>query len=156
MSVLIKNGHIFTAVDDYVADILVDEGKVRAIGIDLDAQADRTIEAAGKYVIPGGVDPHTHLEFPFGGTVASDDFRTGPIAESQRRLRRWPWCCGVQRSISTRRRRSLSVTSAARVNRFEVTPVAISDIERIERGATTMPRVWNEPLAMAAPTSAIA
>ncbi len=73
MSVLIKNGHIFTAVDDYVADILVDEGKVRAIGIDLDAQADRTIEAAGKYVIPGGVDPHTHLEFPFGGTVASDD-----------------------------------------------------------------------------------
>ncbi len=80
MSVLIKNGHIFTAVDDYVADILVDEGKVRAIGIDLDAQVDRTIEAAGKYVIPGGVDPHTHLEFPFGGTVASDDFRTGTIA----------------------------------------------------------------------------
>ncbi len=80
MSLLIKNGHIFTAVDDYVADILVDEGKVRAIGIDLDAQADRTIEAAGKYVIPGGVDPHTHLEFPFGGTVASDDFRTGTIA----------------------------------------------------------------------------
>lgn len=80
MSVLIKNGHIFTAVDDYVAVILVDDGKVRTIGIDLVAQADSIIEAAGKYVIPGGVDPHTHLEFPFGGTVASDDFRTGTIA----------------------------------------------------------------------------
>ena len=80
MSILIKNGHIFTAVDSYVADILVDEGKIRTIGIDLAAQADKTVDATGKYVIPGGIDPHTHLEFPFGGTVSSDDFRTGTIA----------------------------------------------------------------------------
>ena len=80
MSVLIKNGHIFTAVDSYVADILVDDGKIRTIGIDLTADAEKTIDASGKYVIPGGVDPHTHLDFPFGGTVSSDDFSTGTIA----------------------------------------------------------------------------
>jgi len=80
MSILIKNGHIFTAVDSYVADILVDEGKIRTIGIDLAVQADKTVDATGKDVIPGGIDPHTHLEFPFGGTVSSDDFRTGTIA----------------------------------------------------------------------------
>ena len=80
MSVLIKNGHIFTAVDNYVADILVDDGKIRTIGIDLTADAEKTIDATGKYVIPGGIDPHTHLDFPFGGTVSSDDFSTGTIA----------------------------------------------------------------------------
>ena len=80
MSVLIKNGHIFTAVDNYVADILVDDGKIRTIGIDLAADAEKTIDATGKYVIPGGIDPHTHLDFPFGGTVSSDDFSTGTIA----------------------------------------------------------------------------
>ena len=80
MSVLIKNGNIVTAVDNYVADILVDDGKVRTIGLDLAAQADKTIDATGKYVIPGGIDPHTHLDFPFGGTVTSDDFQTGTIA----------------------------------------------------------------------------
>ncbi|MFQ6029182.1 MAG: amidohydrolase family protein, partial [Dehalococcoidia bacterium] len=80
MKILIKNGNIFTAVDNYVADILVDDGKVRTIGIDLIADADKTIDATGKYVIPGGIDPHTHLDFPFGGTVSSDDFRTGTIA----------------------------------------------------------------------------
>ena len=80
MRTLIKNGNIVTAVDNYVADVLVDEGKVRTIGRDLEAQADKTVDATGKYVIPGGVDPHTHLDFPFGGTVSSDDFRTGTIA----------------------------------------------------------------------------
>ena len=80
MSILIKNGHIFTAVDSYVADVLVDEGKIRTIGIDLAVQADKTVDATGKYVIPGGIDPHTHLEFPFGGTVSLDDFQTGTIA----------------------------------------------------------------------------
>ena len=80
MSVLIKNGHIFTAVDNYVADIFVDEGKIRTIGIGLTADAEKTIDATGKYVIPGGIDPHTHLDFPFGGTVSSDDFSTGTIA----------------------------------------------------------------------------
>jgi dihydropyrimidinase len=80
MSVLIKNGHIFTAVDNYVADILVDDGKIRTIGTDLSAEDAKTIDATGKYVIPGGIDPHTHLDFPFGGTVSSDDFSTGTIA----------------------------------------------------------------------------
>ena len=80
MKTLIKNGHIFTAVDSYIADILVDDGKVRTIGIDLAADADKTIDATGKYVIPGGIDPHTHLDFPFGGTRTSDDFRTGTVA----------------------------------------------------------------------------
>jgi dihydropyrimidinase len=80
MSVLIKNGNIITSVDNYVADIFIDDEKVRIIGIDLAAQADKTIDATGKYVIPGGIDPHTHLDFPFGGTVTSDDFRTGTIA----------------------------------------------------------------------------
>jgi dihydropyrimidinase len=80
MSVLIKNGNIFTAADNYVADIYVEDDKIRTIGINLAADADRTIDATGKYVIPGGIDPHTHLDFPFGGTVSSDDFRTGTIA----------------------------------------------------------------------------
>ena len=80
MSVLIKNGYIFTAVDNYLADILVGEGKIRTIGINLTADAEKTIDATGKYVILGGVDPHTHLDFPFGGTVSSDDFSTGTIA----------------------------------------------------------------------------
>ena len=80
MRVLIKNGHIFTAVDNYVADILVDDGKIRTIGVDISADAAKTIDAAGKFVIPGGIDPHTHLDFPFAGTVSADDFSTGTIA----------------------------------------------------------------------------
>ena len=66
---------------------------------------------------------------------------------------RCPVWSGVSRTIRTRRRRSLRVTSAARVSRLEVTPVAISDMLRIEQGATTMPRVRNEPLDGAAPRS---
>jgi dihydropyrimidinase len=80
MKVLIKNGHIITAVDDYMADILIEDDKVAVIGRQLDMEADRTIDAAGRLVIPGGIDPHTHMELPFGGTSASDDFRTGTLA----------------------------------------------------------------------------
>jgi dihydropyrimidinase len=80
LSILIKNGRIVTAVDDYVADIFAEDGKIRTIGIDLAAQADKTVDATGKFVIPGGIDPHTHLDFPFGGTVSSDDFLTGTVA----------------------------------------------------------------------------
>ncbi len=58
----------------------MDDGKIRTIGIDLSADDAKTIDATGKYVIPGGIDPHTHLDFPFGGTVSSDDFSTGTIA----------------------------------------------------------------------------
>lgn len=80
MKVLIKNGNVVTAVDNYHADVLVEDEKVAVIGRALDMQADRTIDAAGKLVIPGGIDPHTHMELPFGGTFASDDFKTGTIA----------------------------------------------------------------------------
>ncbi|HEV7890388.1 MAG TPA: dihydropyrimidinase [Pyrinomonadaceae bacterium] len=80
MKTLIRNGRVVTAVDDYRADILIDGETVSTIGAKLDMEADRVIDAAGKLVIPGGIDPHTHMELPFGGTEASDDFRTGTIA----------------------------------------------------------------------------
>lgn len=80
MKTLIKNGRVITAVDDYKADILIEDETVSVIGAKLGMEVDRTIDAAGKLVIPGGIDPHTHMELPFGGTQASDDFRTGTIA----------------------------------------------------------------------------
>jgi dihydropyrimidinase len=80
MKTLIRNGRIVTAVDDYKADILIDGETVSVIGAKLEMEADRVIDASGKLVIPGGIDPHTHMELPFGGTEASDDFRTGTIA----------------------------------------------------------------------------
>ena len=80
MKTLITNGQIITATDKYKADIFIDGETITTIGAKLDIEADVTIDAAGKYVIPGGIDPHTHMELPFGGTTASDDFRTGTIA----------------------------------------------------------------------------
>src|SRR5881394_3367070 len=80
MKTLIRNGHVITATDNYDADILIEGEVVSVIGAKLDMEADLTIDAAGKYVIPGGIDPHTHMELPFGGTTASDDFKTGTIA----------------------------------------------------------------------------
>ena len=80
MKVLIKNGNVVTATDNYFADVLMEDEKVSVIGAKLDVETDRVIDASGKLVIPGGIDPHTHLELPFGGTSSSDDFRTGTIA----------------------------------------------------------------------------
>src|SRR5436305_13417026 len=80
MKTLIRNGHVITAADDYTADILIEGETVSVIGAKLDIEADVTIDAGGKLVIPGGIDPHTHMELPFGGTESSDDFRTGTIA----------------------------------------------------------------------------
>jgi dihydropyrimidinase len=80
MRTLIKNGNVVTAVDDYTADILIEGGKVSVIGASLDMEADRVIDASDHLVIPGGIDPHTHMELPFGGTSSSDDFRTGTVA----------------------------------------------------------------------------
>ena len=80
MKTLIKNGRVVTAVDDYNADIFIDGETVTTIGKSLDMEADVVIDAAGKLVIPGGIDPHTHMELPFGGTYASDDFFTGTRA----------------------------------------------------------------------------
>jgi len=77
MSVLIKGGRVITAADDYVADVFVEDERISLIGESLDLNADRVIDAAGKYVLPGGVDPHTHLDMPFGGTVTIDDVESG-------------------------------------------------------------------------------
>ncbi len=77
---LIKNGQIVTAVDDYKADILIEDEVVSVIGRSLDMEAERVIDASGKLVLPGGIDPHTHMELPFGGTQSSDDFFTGTRA----------------------------------------------------------------------------
>jgi dihydropyrimidinase len=80
MRTLIKNGTIVTATDQYDADLLIEDEKIALIGKDLAAQAERTIDAAGRYVIPGGIDAHTHLDMPFGGTKSVDDFETGTVA----------------------------------------------------------------------------
>lgn len=80
MKTLIKNGRIVTAVDDYRADILIEDETVSVIGKTLEMEADKVIDAEGKLVIPGGIDPHTHMELPFGGTSSSDDFFTGTRA----------------------------------------------------------------------------
>jgi dihydropyrimidinase len=80
MSVLIKGGRIITAADDYLADIYVEDETVTLIGESLDQPADKTIDATGKYVIPGCVDPHTHLDMPFGGTTTIDDVESGQTA----------------------------------------------------------------------------
>jgi dihydropyrimidinase len=80
MSVLIKGGRIVTAADDYVADIYVEDETVTLIGESLDQPADKTIDATGKYVLPGCVDPHTHLDMPFGGTTTIDDVESGQTA----------------------------------------------------------------------------
>jgi len=82
MRTLITNGTIVTAEGSYPADVLIDGETIAAIGTGLAgmAQADETIDAAGKYVIPGGIDVHTHMELPFGGTFAKDTFETGTRA----------------------------------------------------------------------------
>lgn len=80
MSVLIKQGRVVTAVDDYVADVFIHDDTVTVIGQDLVIDADTVIDASGKLVIPGGVDPHTHMQMPFGGTTTSDTFETGTRA----------------------------------------------------------------------------
>jgi len=77
---LIKDGTVVTANDTLRADVLIEDETVRAIGTGLGAQAERVIDASGRYVMPGAVDVHTHMELPFGGTFASDDFATGTAA----------------------------------------------------------------------------
>jgi len=80
MSLLIKNGRVITAVDDYLADIFIKNETVTLIGENLEIEADEVIDASGKYLFPGGLDPHTHLDMPFGGTTSADDFETGTRA----------------------------------------------------------------------------
>jgi dihydropyrimidinase len=80
VSVLIRGGRIVTAADDYVADIYAEDETITLIGEALDVAADKVIDANGKYVLPGCVDPHTHLDMPFGGTVTIDDVEAGQTA----------------------------------------------------------------------------
>ena len=83
MRTLIKNGTIFTAADHYQGDVLIEGEKISVIAQSLDSKIyhpDRTIDAKGKYVLPGGIDVHTHLDMPFGGTTSADDFLTGTAA----------------------------------------------------------------------------
>ena len=78
---IIKNGSIVTATDTYRADIAIANGKVAAVGSDLPVEnASKVIDAANKLVLPGGIDVHTHLDMPFGGTTSADDFETGTRA----------------------------------------------------------------------------
>ena len=81
--VVIKGGTLVTASDTYKADLVVDDGKIVKHTTHFTGDkvpADEVIDATGKYVFPGGIDAHTHLDMPFGGTVSSDDFETGTIA----------------------------------------------------------------------------
>src|SRR5690348_10228770 len=78
---IISNGSVVTATDTYVADVALRDGKIAAIGKDLPRQnATQVLEASGRYVLPGGIDVHTHLDMPFGGTTSADDFETGTRA----------------------------------------------------------------------------
>lgn len=80
MSILIRNGRVITATDDYVADVYIEGEIVKAIGANLNVQADHEIDAKGKLVMPGGIDPHVHLDMPFMGTYSSDNYETGTRA----------------------------------------------------------------------------
>lgn len=80
MKKIIKNGTIVTAVDTYLADICIDNGVISQIGANLSSAEAEIIDAKGCYVFPGGIDPHTHLDMPFGGTVTKDNFESGTKA----------------------------------------------------------------------------
>lgn len=79
-SVLIKNGRVITASEDQYADIYIEDEKIVAIGKNLPYQAGQVIDASGKLVMPGGIDPHVHLDMPFMGTFSSDSYETGTRA----------------------------------------------------------------------------
>ena len=80
MSVLLKNGTIVNATGCYTADVFAEKDRIKVIGMDLDYAADEIVDARGKYILPGTIDPHTHISMPFMGTFAQDDYETGTIA----------------------------------------------------------------------------
>ncbi len=83
MRTVIKNGTLVTASDTMRGDLVIDDGKIAKLTTHFNGDqfpADEVIDATGKYVFPGGIDAHTHLDMPFGGTTSSDDFETGTIA----------------------------------------------------------------------------
>jgi dihydropyrimidinase len=77
MSLLIEGGRIVTGTDDFVADVYIEDETITMIGESLAVDADRIIDAHGRYVLPGCIDPHTHFDMPFGGTITADDFQSG-------------------------------------------------------------------------------
>ena len=85
MRTLIEHGTVVTPTDTFAADVLIEDEKIAALGSALaqrlsGATFDRRIDARGRYVVPGGIDVHTHLDMPFGGTTSADDFESGTIA----------------------------------------------------------------------------
>jgi dihydropyrimidinase len=81
LKTLLRGGTVVTATDLYRGDVLIEDERIAAIaGSFAEVSADRTIDASGKYVIPGGIDVHTHLDMPFGGTTSADDFESGTVA----------------------------------------------------------------------------
>jgi dihydropyrimidinase len=79
-SVLVRGGRVVTSSQEYQADVLIVDGKISSVGTPPPTDVDRVVDATGCYIMPGGVDPHTHMDTPTMGTVTSDDFRTGTIA----------------------------------------------------------------------------
>ncbi len=81
MSIIIRGGTIVNADQTYRADVYCKDGQIKAIGVDIDVPTDtKLLDASGQLLIPGGIDPHTHMQLPFMGTVASEDFFTGTAA----------------------------------------------------------------------------
>src|SRR5208282_1872881 len=80
MSLLIRNGTVVTSTKTFLADILIEGERIKDISANIPIEADRVIDAAGLLLLPGGIDVHTHLDMPFGGTTSADDFETGTIA----------------------------------------------------------------------------
>ena len=77
---VIKGGTVITATDTALADLLIEDGTITAIARNLKANGHTTLDATGSYVFPGLIDPHTHLDMPFGGTTTADDFASGTVA----------------------------------------------------------------------------
>ena len=81
MGVIIKGGTVVTAEQSFKADVYCENGRIAQVGLDLDTPAGvEVVDAGGQFVMPGGIDPHTHMQLPFMGTVASEDFYTGTAA----------------------------------------------------------------------------
>ena len=80
MGLLIRGGTIVTATDTYQADVLCEGERISTIGLGIDGSKHEVVDATGAYVFPGGIDPHTHLDMPFGGTITADDFESGTRA----------------------------------------------------------------------------
>src|SRR5471032_61583 len=84
MRTLIENGTLVSPTDTFAADLVIEDEKIAAVGTGLRAvyggSFDKTVDARGKYVIPGGIDVHTHLDMPFGGAFSADDFESGTKA----------------------------------------------------------------------------